>query len=124
MHQWALDGYGRANLRLRPAPVPEAGPGEVLVKVAAVSLNNRDIMMIANGMGASLPFPFRPGSDMAGSIAALGTGATRFSVGDRVISTFMPGWIDRRTAGTARISSYRALGGKLPGVFAEYLVFS
>ncbi len=123
MKFWALDDYGRANLRQRSVPIPEPGSGEVLIKVAAVSLNHRDIMMIANGMGAPLTFPFSPGSDMAGSVAAVGEGATRFSVGDRVISTFMPGWIDGRTAGSARVPSYRALGGELPGVLAEYLVF-
>ncbi|MCW6510034.1 zinc-dependent alcohol dehydrogenase family protein [Lichenifustis flavocetrariae] len=122
MKLWALNDYGRANLRQRSAPIPEPGPGEVLVKVAAVSLNHRDIMMVADGMGAPLSFPFSPGSDMAGSVAALGEGAARFSVGDRVISTFMPGWIDGRTAGNARTPSYRALGGELPGVLAEYLV--
>ena len=40
-----------------------------------------------------------------------------------MISTFMPAWIDGRTAGDARTPSYRALGGELPGVMAEYLVF-
>ena len=123
MRRWALDDYGRANLRLRSQPLPEPGPGEVLVKVAAVSLNHRDVMMIADGMGSPLDFPFSPGSDMAGTVAVLGDGASRFRAGDRVISTFMPSWIDGRTAGDAHTPSYRALGGELPGVMAEYLVF-
>ena len=123
MRRWALEDYGRANLRIRSEPMPEPGPGEVLIKVAAVSLNNRDVMMIANGMGSSLDFPFSPGSDMCGTIAALGDGAARFRMGDRVISTFMPGWIDGRTSGNARTPCYRALGGELPGVMAEYLIF-
>ena len=123
MKRWSIDAYGRENLRLRSAAMPEPRAGEVLVKVAAVSLNNRDIMMIANGMGAPLAFPFSPGSDMAGSVAALGDGAGRFKIGDRVISNFMPGWVDGRTSGNARTPYYRALGGELPGVMAEYLVF-
>lgn len=121
MQLWAIDDYGRSNLRLRSAPMPEPAPGEVLVKVAAVSLNNRDLMMVANGMGAPLAFPFSPGSDMAGSVVGLGEAVTRFGIDDRVISTFMPGWIDGRTSGNAHTPSYRALGGELPGVMAEYL---
>ncbi len=122
MKRWALNDYGRDHLQLGAAPIPAPGPGEVLVKVAAVSLNHRDVMMIANGMGAALDFPFSPGSDMAGSVAALGAGVHRFKSGARVIPTFLPGWIDGRTAGNARNPSYRALGGELPGVMAEYLV--
>lgn len=40
-----------ANLKLRSELVPEPKPGEVLVGVAAVALNHRDVMMIADGMG-------------------------------------------------------------------------
>ena len=123
MKRWVIDDYGRARLRLQTLPLPEPGPGEVQVKVAAVALNHRDMMMIADGMGSPLAFPFSPGSDMAGAVSAVGENATRFGLGDRVISTFMPGWIDGRTAGNARIPSYRALGGELPGVMAEYLSF-
>lgn len=123
MQRWTLDDYGRANLRLRSEAMPEPGQGEVLVKVAALSLNHRDLMMVADGMGSPLAFPFSPGSDMVGSVVALGKDAIRFRIGDRVISTFMPGWIDGRTAGDARTPCYRALGGELPGVAAEYLVF-
>ena len=79
-------------------------------------------MMIADGMGSPLDFPFSPGSDVAGTIVALGEGASRFRADERVISTFMPDWIDGRSAGDARTPCYRALGGELPGVMAEYLV--
>ena len=123
MRRWVIDDYGRGNLRLQALPLPEPGPAEVRVQVAAVALNHRDILMIADGMGSPLAFPFSPGSDMAGTVAAVGKDATRFRAGDRVISTFMPGWIDGRTAGNARIPCYRALGGELPGVMSEYLIF-
>lgn len=123
MKRWEMDAFGRASLRLREVATPEPGPGEVLVKVAAVSLNYRDKMMIANGMGGTVGFPFTPASDLAGTIAAVGVGATRFQTGDRVISTFSPGWIDGRPAGNARVTPGRALGGALPGVLAEYVAF-
>jgi NADPH:quinone reductase-like Zn-dependent oxidoreductase len=121
MRKWALSGYGRANLHIRQTSIPAPAAGEVLVKVGAVALNHRDLMMIADGMGGELDFPFCPCSDMAGTIVALGDGASRFAIGDRVISTFMPGWIDGLTRGTAREPCYRALGGELQGVLAEYL---
>ncbi|PWC34844.1 NAD(P)-dependent alcohol dehydrogenase [Azospirillum sp. TSO22-1] len=123
MKRWEMDAFGRASLRLREVAVPEPGPGEVLVKVAAVSLNYRDKMMIENGMGGTVGFPFTPASDLAGTIAAVGAGATRFRTGDRVISTFTPGWIDGRPAGNARVLPGRALGGALSGVLAEYVAF-
>ncbi len=56
-------------------PRPEPGPGEVLVRVAAVALNYRDRLMIENGMGAALRFPFTPASDMAGTVEATGAGS-------------------------------------------------
>ena len=53
-------------------------------------------------MGLPLAFPFVPASDMAGIVTAIGAGVTRFKPGDRVISTFSPGWIDGLNAGDAR----------------------
>lgn len=121
MKNWAIDGYGRDHLKLTDVPVPELRQGEVLVKVKAFALNARDPMMIANGMGSELAFPFVPGSDMAGVVESIGTGVERFAVGDRVISNFMPGWIDGLPAGNARIPSYNAMGGYYPGIMSEYV---
>ena len=71
-------------------PVPRGG--EVLVRIRATSLNYRDLVML-NGR---LPTPSKPGvvplSDAAGEILAIGEGVTRFSVGDRVVSSFYGQW--------------------------------
>lgn len=123
MRRWVLSGFGRENLRLEDVAVPDPRPGEVLVKVAAVSLNYRDKLVIANGMGRALDFPFTPASDLAGTIVALGDGVTRFRVGDRVISTFFPDWIDGAQGGDARSPDGNALGGGYPGVLADYVAF-
>lgn len=65
-----------------PDPVP--GPGQVLVKVGAVALNPVDTY-IRNGANYwELPRPFIVGCDVAGEVAAVGPGADRFRVGDRV----------------------------------------
>lgn len=121
MRRWEMDSYGRPALAMRQVPVPRPGAGEVLVKVAAVALNFRDTRVIADGMGAPLAFPFTPGSDLAGTVVAVGEGATRLAVGDKVISTFFPDWIDGLPGGDSARLPYEALGGAYPGVLAEYV---
>ena len=123
MRLWTMNAVGRHNLRLDTAPVPSPTRGEILVKVAAVSLNYRDKLVIETGMGLPLTFPFVPASDMAGTVVELGEGVKRFKVGERVISTFRPGWIDGPPSGTARVPPYETLGGIHPGVLAEYVAF-
>lgn len=124
MKRWEMDAIGRDQLKLRDAPIPSPGPGDVLVKVAAVALNHRDKMVVESGRGLPIRFPFTPGSDLAGEVVALGDGVTRHGVGDRVISAFMPDWIDGIRPGTARAPAYRTLGGYYPGMLAEYVVLS
>nr|WP_307281411.1 NAD(P)-dependent alcohol dehydrogenase [Labrys wisconsinensis] len=121
MRRWTMDAIGRDRLSFGTAAIPDPGPGEVLVKVAAVSLNYRDKLVIETGMGLPLTFPFVPASDMAGSVVATGPGADRFKPGDRVISTFIPGWIDGLNAGNARRPPYKTLGGFHQGVLSEYI---
>lgn len=120
MRSWVMSGFGRANLSWAEVAVPQAGPGEVLVKVEAVSLNYRDRLVIENGMGSTLSFPFTPGSDLAGQVAATGPGVTRFKAGDRVISHFTTGWQDGELQ--AIKGNYGlALGAPLPGVLSAYV---
>jgi NADPH:quinone reductase-like Zn-dependent oxidoreductase len=121
MRRWEIDAIGRDRLALREAPMPVPGAHQVLVKVAAVALNHRDKMVIETGRGLPLAFPFTPGSDLCGEVTALGPGASRFDLGARVISTFMPDWIDGQRPGDARTPAYRTLGGYYPGVLADYV---
>jgi NADPH:quinone reductase-like Zn-dependent oxidoreductase len=121
MKRWTMDAIGRDHLALTTAPIPDPAPGEILVRVAAASLNYRDKLVIETGMGLPLAFPFVPLSDMAGTVQAVGAGVTRFKPGARVISTFSPGWIDGLNAGTARQPPYRTLGGFYPGMLSEYV---
>jgi NADPH2:quinone reductase len=65
-----------------PTPSPQAG--EVLVRVGASALNPIDIYIRAGTVPMPLPRPFIPGCDLAGTVEAVGPGATRFKKGDRV----------------------------------------
>jgi len=124
MKRWTMDGLGRDRLVLSEVEIPAPGPGEVLVKTGALSLNYRDKMVVEGGMGLDLRFPFTPLSDLAGTVAAVGPGVTRFAVGARVISTFVPHWIDGPARGSAAAPAYPTLGGLHQGVAAEYVVLS
>lgn len=121
MRCWQMDGIGREQLRLREVPVPQPAPDGVLVKIAAVSLNYRDKMVIESGRGLPLIFPFTPGSDLCGEVVASGEAVSRFKIGDRVMATFTPDWTDGLRPGNARTPAYRTLGGYYPGVLAEYV---
>lgn len=123
MKRWEMNALGRAHLKMVDAQLPEPQAGEILVRVAAVALNYRDKLVIETGMGLALDFPFTPGSDLAGTVVAAGEGVRRLAVGDRVISTFAPGWIDGKPLGDARTPPYRTLGGSYPGVLAEFVAF-
>jgi NADPH2:quinone reductase len=66
-------------------PDPEAGAGEVLVRVRAAGLNGADLLQAKGGYPAPPGSPQDiPGLELAGEVIACGTGATRFAVGDRV----------------------------------------
>jgi alcohol dehydrogenase len=66
-------------------PRPEIGPGDVLLKVRAASLNYHDVFT-RNGMpGIKLTLPVVPGLDLAGEVVELGEGVHDFTVGDRVL---------------------------------------
>jgi zinc-binding alcohol dehydrogenase/oxidoreductase len=74
---------GPEVLVLEEAPDPQAGPGEVLVRLHASALNHLDVW-IRKGL-PSVPKPRILGADGAGVVAALGEGATGFDVGERVV---------------------------------------
>ncbi|MCS3407070.1 NAD(P)-dependent alcohol dehydrogenase [Serratia sp. AKBS12] len=122
MQRWTMNAVGRENLQLGHGDIPQPGPHQVRVRVKAIALNYRDKMVIEGQMPVTMPLPFTPGSDMAGEIDAVGAEASRFRLGERVISNFAPGWIDGQPRGNARTPPYNTLGGFYQGVLAEYIV--
>ena len=89
-----------AGCAVRDVPTPEPGPGEVLVRVKAASVNFPDLLMTRGEYQFKPPLPFTPGIDLSGEIAALGEGVDRWKLGDAVV------------------------GGARLGGFAEYAVLS
>jgi len=79
------------RVEIQEVPIPVAGPNEVLARVRAVSICGTDAHLIRGDYPGFWPpaFPFIPGHEWAGEIAALGPGAERFgwAVGDRVAGT-------------------------------------
>jgi alcohol dehydrogenase len=97
--------------------MPSPGPGQILVRTQAVSLNYRDLMITSGNYAWTPPLPFTPGSDVAGVIEAVGPGVTRWQGGEQVISTFVAGWVD----GKAPPGTF-ALGGPGPGALATHVL--
>lgn len=79
--------YGDASvIQINEVNQPEPGDGQVLVKVAAASLNPFDTKLREGMMKAGIPlqFPATLGGDFAGTIVALGAGVTGLAAGDKV----------------------------------------
>jgi NADPH:quinone reductase-like Zn-dependent oxidoreductase len=119
MRRWLTAGDGIDALRLTRVPIPAPAPTEVLVRVQALSLNYRDLLVV-NGDSTWLPArPVVPISDAAGTVTALGSRATRFTVGDRVSSMFLPYW--RTGQLTAEVYHSPTGGPVTPGMLADYV---
>ena len=81
---------GLQNIVIEERDRPTPGPGQILVRVRASSLNFHDFAVVA-GM-IRVPDGRIPMSDGAGEVVELGAGASLFKVGDQVLSTFFPNW--------------------------------
>ena len=102
-------------------PDPRPGPGEVLLRMHAWSLNFRDLLVARGAYGAPPQAGLIPLSDGAGEVVEAGPGVTRVRPGDRVAGCFMQGWL----AGEVSADYARtALGGAIDGMLTEYKVLS
>lgn len=78
--------YGPPDaLRIEELPDPVAGPGQILVEVAAAGINFPDLLSIAGKYQVKTPPPFVPGNEAAGAVLSIGAGVKQFAPGDRVI---------------------------------------
>ncbi len=122
MRAWRLsDSFGIDRLELEERPNPAPGHGEVCVRVHAVSLNYRDVLMVEHGVSPrGVRLPLQPCSDAAGEVVELGTGVSRVRVGDRVASIVFQRWLGGDTLLPGAYGS--VLAGGLDGVLADRVV--
>lgn len=111
---------GLDSWRLVDRPTPKPAYGQVLIRVHAVSLNYRDVV-IASG---HYPFPaptseMIPASDGAGEVIAVGEGVRGWKCGDRVAGIFSQSWQGGPQTDDAWITT---LGGAVDGMLAEEVV--
>src|SRR6185503_18155502 len=76
---------GPETLRLDDLPQPAPGPGELLIRVRACSINFPDVLIIEDKYQLKPPRPFAPGSEIAGEIEQVGEGVEGWAAGDRLI---------------------------------------
>ena len=115
---------GPEVLKIQDVPVPEPGPGQVRIKVAASSMNHLDLW-IRRGLPIQTPMPHIGGSDIAGTVDALGPGVVGTPLGARVVvdPSLDYDWYDGQDQGPGfERRPLRLLGEHTQGGFAEYAV--
>ena len=118
MDAYQLQGHTLDSLRQVVLPDPVPGPGEVVIRTEAVSINFRDYALATGTYQPHLPRPFVPLSDGVGRVHAVGAGVHGFSIGDRVLGHYTTAWLD----GPFRSQNHASkLGGPLDGWLAQYV---
>ncbi|MCB9556459.1 MAG: NAD(P)-dependent alcohol dehydrogenase [Deltaproteobacteria bacterium] len=116
-----IDGaFGLDNLRQIDRPSAPLGSRQVRLRIKAVSLNYRDLLMVSGMYNPKQPLPLVPCSDGVGEIIERGDGCRRFEIGQRVCPIFCQGWI----AGPPSYAVVRngTLGGPLDGTLCQEMV--
>jgi NADPH:quinone reductase-like Zn-dependent oxidoreductase len=119
MRAYQLKSPGIDGLKEVELPRPTPGPRQILVKVAACSLNYRDLAVVSGKYRAPTKADLIPLSDGAGEVAEIGPGVTHFKVGDKVAANFSQRWYGGEPA--PENVGY-ALGGVIDGMLCDYVV--
>jgi NADPH:quinone reductase-like Zn-dependent oxidoreductase len=122
MKAWLLQDFGLDHLQRGEVPTPSPKENEILIQVAAVSLNFRD-KAIVDGIyePEMIPKPLIPVSDAVGVVVAVGPGVTHLKQGDRVNSHLYSAWVDGDPQPNEPDFCY---GAPLPGGLAEYMILN
>jgi NADPH2:quinone reductase len=121
---------GPEALRLVDLPIPQPGPGQVLLRIEATGLNFIEIYFRKGVYKASMPMT--PGSEAAGTVEELGPGVTGFAAGDAVASVAVLGsYAEYALASAAQlvkvpagVTPEKAAAAMLQGMTAHYLTHS
>jgi NADPH:quinone reductase-like Zn-dependent oxidoreductase len=113
-------GAGIDALRIVDRPMPKPQYRQVLVKVAACSLNYRDLGIVRGTYRMAVREHLIPLSDGAGEVVDIGAGVTRVKVGDKVAGAFFQRWPAGEMNAVETAAS--ALGGSIDGMLAECVV--
>jgi NADPH:quinone reductase-like Zn-dependent oxidoreductase len=120
MKAYLIDSVGGIDaIRCVDREEPSPKHGEVRVQMKAASLNYRDLGVASGGYFRNDTRPVIALSDGAGEVAEVGTGVSKWSVGDRVSPIFVRDWIDGQPTDAKLRTS---LGGGVDGVLAESIV--
>jgi NADPH:quinone reductase len=89
MRAWQVRALGEPveSMEIADLPVPQPGPGQVLVEVAAAALNFPDVLLVRGQYQEKPPLPFTPGLELCGEIVRTGEGVPATRVGERVLGT-------------------------------------
>jgi NADPH:quinone reductase-like Zn-dependent oxidoreductase len=118
MKLFELSAFSLDHLQCTERVAPEPGADEVMIRVRAVSLNYRDLLIVQGHYNPHLALPRVPVSDGAGEIVSLGHEVTDWKVGDRVVVPFFPAWID---GALSPLKAASALGGDVDGMLREFV---
>lgn len=116
--RWELPAFGLDRLTCVDDDPGEPGPGEVRLGIRAVSLNYRDLLMVAGEYDARVPLPLVPCSDAVGVVEAVGPGVD-LPIGSRRMPAFSTGW---RTGPPKPEHLRTTLGGPLHGTLRRAVV--
>ncbi len=118
-YQLPKGGAGIESVTRVDLPEPKPQHRQVLVKVAACSLNFRDLGIVRGTYRMAVRDKIVPLSDGAGEVVEIGAGVTRVKVGDKVAGCFFQRWPGGEPSQNVQAS---ALGGSIDGMLAEYAV--
>ena len=116
----------KTKLKIERLPIPEPGPGEILVKVAACGVCHSDLHAVDGDWTPGPNLPLIPGHEVTGHVAGIGAGVTGFAQGDTVGVPWMWSACGRCESCLAGMETVcrdgEATGYSKPGGYAEYLL--
>lgn len=123
----AIVKYGQSDgeVEIRDVPIPEIGPGEVLLKVEAAGICGWDIEMWRHKMANPVKVPVIQGHEFAGTICKMENNVGAFEIGDRVVSetaAYICGVCPQCRSGNYNMCAERkGFGYGMDGAFTDYV---